>query len=237
MCPGHGKMRSSRGCAACPIDLFRNQVIFCTHPPRAAEVGPSGEMTMKITIIGATGFVGSALLAEALSRGHEVTAIVRNGSRVPAGPTVREVDASDAAALEPALKGQDVVISAFNGGWGDPDIYTKHRKGSTAIAPAAAKAGTRLIVVGGAGSLYAPDGSQFVDSDAFPAEWRGGGGGGGGAPPGPGGAYGHGRWPWARPRQQAGFMPGTACAANRPAFLKSDWSSAPPFRACSSRAR
>lgn len=129
---------------------------------------------MKITIIGATGFVGSALLAEALSRGHEVTAIVRNGSRVPAGPTVREVDASDAAALEPALKGQDVVISAFNGGWGDPDIYTKHRKGSTAIATAAAKAGTRLIVVGGAGSLYAPDGSQFVDSDAFPAEWRDG---------------------------------------------------------------
>jgi putative NADH-flavin reductase len=129
---------------------------------------------MKITIIGATGFVGSALLSEALSRGHEVTAIVRDGSRVPAGPAVREIDASDAAALEPALQAQDVVISSFNGGWGDPDIYAKHSKGSAAIAAAAANAGTRLIVVGGAGSLYAPDGSQFVDSDAFPKEWKDG---------------------------------------------------------------
>lgn len=129
---------------------------------------------MKITIIGATGFVGSALLAEALSRGHSVVAIVRDGSRVPAGATVREIDASDTAALEPALKGQDVIISAFNGGWGDPDIYARHSKGSAAIAAAAGRAGTRLIVVGGAGSLYAPDGSQFVDSDAFPKEWKDG---------------------------------------------------------------
>jgi len=127
---------------------------------------------MKITIIGATGFVGSALLTEALSRGHDVTAIVRDGSRVPAGPTVREIDASDAGALEPVLKGQDVVISAFNPGWDDPEIYAKYRQGSAAIAAAAAKAGVRLIVVGGAGSLYAPDGSQFVDSDAFPAQWK-----------------------------------------------------------------
>lgn len=128
---------------------------------------------MKIAIIGATGYVGSAVLKEAASRGHEVTAIVRNTAKIPPLPGVsaRALDVNDTAALQQALSGQELVISAFNPGWGDPEIYTKHRQGSAAIAHAAKQAGLRLIEVGGAGSLYAPDGSQFVDAPDFPADY------------------------------------------------------------------
>lgn len=131
---------------------------------------------MKIVLIGASGFVGTAVLKEAVERGHSVTAIVRNPGKVAAadGVTVKKLDVTDGEALTEALKGHDAVISAFNGGWGDPDIYEKHRKGSKAIAQAAEKAGTRLIEVGGAGSLYAPDGTQFVDGPEFPEAYRAG---------------------------------------------------------------
>jgi len=131
---------------------------------------------MKIALIGASGFVGAAVLKEAASRGHTVTALVRNPGKVEqlAGVTAKQVDVTDSKALAQALAGQDVVISAFNGGWGDPDIYRKHLEGSKAIADAAKAAKVRVIVVGGAGSLQAPDGSQFVDSPDFPAAYKDG---------------------------------------------------------------
>jgi uncharacterized protein len=131
---------------------------------------------MKIALIGASGFVGAAILKEAASRGHKVTAIARNTGKVEQldGVTTKAIDVSDVAGLTSAIAGHDAVISAFNGGWGDPDIYRKHRDGSRAIASAAKAAKTRLIMIGGAGSLYAPDGSQFVDSPEFPKEWKDG---------------------------------------------------------------
>lgn len=129
---------------------------------------------MKIALIGASGFVGGALLKEAASRGHSVTAIARNPDKIETVDHVAAVkgDVTDSAALAKILAGHDVVISAFNGGWGDPDIYNKHLAGSRAIAAAAKAAGTRLVAIGGAGSLHAPDGSQFVDSAEFPAEYK-----------------------------------------------------------------
>jgi putative NADH-flavin reductase len=121
---------------------------------------------MKIALIGASGFVGGAILKEAVSRGHAVTAIARDAGKVEQldGVTPKAVDATDVAGLTSAIAGHDAAISAFNGGWGDPDIYRKHLDGSRTIVSAAKAAKTRLIVVGGAGSLHAPDGSQFVDS-------------------------------------------------------------------------
>jgi putative NADH-flavin reductase len=114
------------------------------------------------------------VLKEAVSRGHAVTAIVRNPSKVvpQAGVSAVKADVGDSKQLAATLAGSDVVISAFNGGWGDPEIYDKHLSGSRAIVSAAKTAGVRLIVVGGAGSLHAPDGSQFVDSPHFPADYR-----------------------------------------------------------------
>ncbi|MIL09178.1 NAD-dependent epimerase/dehydratase family protein [Salmonella enterica subsp. enterica] len=131
---------------------------------------------MKIALIGATGFVGSAALAELLARGHTITAIARDTTKIAPAPnlTVKQVDVNDVDALADAARGNDVVISTFNGGWSNPDIYNAHVNGSRAIHAATKKAGVRLIAVGGAGSLYAPDGSQFVDGPDFPAEYKAG---------------------------------------------------------------
>lgn len=68
---------------------------------------------MKIAIIGATGRVGTRLIDEALRRGHQVTAIARTASKLPAraGLTTKDVDVADQAALSAALVGHDVAHS------------------------------------------------------------------------------------------------------------------------------
>ncbi|WP_429111146.1 NAD(P)-dependent oxidoreductase [Aeromonas rivipollensis] len=129
---------------------------------------------MKIALIGASGFVGSAILDEAVSRGHSVTAIVRDTSKVAPHPqiTTVAVDAQDPQALADVLKGQDRVISAYNPGWTAPDIYDQYLKGASAIVEAAKAAHSWLLVVGGAGSLEIAPGVQLVDTPDFPAEWK-----------------------------------------------------------------
>lgn len=132
---------------------------------------------MKIALIGATGFVGTHLLEEALQRGHEVTAIVRDPSKI-GNPheklTVVKGDITKVDELAEQLKGHDVIVSAFNPGWTNPNIYADFVAGSKDIEAAAEKSGVkRLIAIGGAGSLYI-DGKQLVDSPDFPAEYKAG---------------------------------------------------------------
>ncbi|SPE57343.1 putative NADH-flavin reductase [Streptomyces netropsis] len=70
---------------------------------------------MRITVFGAAGNVGSRVVAEALSRGHEVTAVVRNPARfpqLPAGAEARVGDASNPEDVARLSAGQDVVIGA-----------------------------------------------------------------------------------------------------------------------------
>lgn len=132
---------------------------------------------MNIALIGATGFVGKAVLEELLSRGHTVRALQRDAAKLVARPglTVRSVDVlGDGASLAAELAGVDAVVSAFNAGWGNPNLHDDFLRGSDAIAAAAREAGVRLIVVGGAGSLFIAPGQQLVDSPAFPAEWKSG---------------------------------------------------------------
>lgn len=130
---------------------------------------------MKIALIGATGFVGTHLLEEALQRGHEVTAIVRDPSKIanPADKlTVVKGDIKNVAELAAQLKGNDVVISAFNPGWANPNIYNDFIAGSKDIEAAVEQSGVkRLITIGGAGSLFI-EGKQLVDSPEFPAEYK-----------------------------------------------------------------
>ena len=128
---------------------------------------------MNIALIGATGFVGSALLEELLNRGHQVRALLRNPAKLAprAGLEVRAVDVLEGD-LAAELLGVDAVVSAFNAGWGNPNLYDDFLRGSDAIAAAARDAGLRLLVVGGAGSLFIAPGQQLVDSPAFPAEWK-----------------------------------------------------------------
>ncbi|EPL6454174.1 MULTISPECIES: NAD(P)-dependent oxidoreductase [Providencia] len=128
---------------------------------------------MKISIIGATGFVGKALVAEALRRHHQVTAISRHSNTLPqhAHLITESGDITDVAWLTSRLKGQDVVISAFNGGWQNPNLYQDTVKGNNAILQAVQKASVkRFIVVGGAGSLKIAPNLDLIDSPDFPAE-------------------------------------------------------------------
>ena len=122
-------------------------------------------------VIGATGFVGSPVVNELLRRGYQVKAMARNVSQIPKNDHIQavSVDINDVDALSEALKGSDAVISAYNAGWSNPDLYRDFLKGSENIEKAVEKSGIkRLIVVGGAGSLYTADGKQIVDSPDFP---------------------------------------------------------------------
>ena len=129
---------------------------------------------MKIALIGATGFVGAALLDELLNRGHAVRALQRDATRLAARPglDVRSVDVLGSPDLAAEFAGVDAVISAYNAGWANPQLHDDFLRGSARIADAARMAGVRLIVVGGAGSLFIAPGQQLVDSPAFPAEWK-----------------------------------------------------------------
>jgi putative NADH-flavin reductase len=132
---------------------------------------------MKIALIGATGFVGSAVLKELLARGHEVRALVRDPGKLAAQAGLQAVkaDVTDAAAVAEAVRGVDAVISAYNPGWGHADLHDEFLRGSAAINAGVKAAGVkRLLVVGGAGSLYIAPGQQLVDSPDFPAEWKAG---------------------------------------------------------------
>ena len=133
---------------------------------------------MKIALIGATGFVGSAVLNEALQRGHEVTAIARNTDKITkrdAKLKTVTADIDDIANLAKILTGHDAVVSAFNAGWTNPNLYADFIKGSEAIQKAVKGSGVkRLLVVGGAGSLEIAPGVQLVDTPEFPEQWKSG---------------------------------------------------------------
>jgi uncharacterized protein len=125
---------------------------------------------MKIALIGATGFVGTAVLAELLDRKHQVTALVRNPAKmeVRANLTAQALDVNDAARVAAAVRGHDAVISAFNPGWDVADLYGKFLQGSAAIERGVEASGVkRLLVVGGAGSLFVAPGVQMVDTPEF----------------------------------------------------------------------
>ena len=130
---------------------------------------------MHIALIGATGFVGTALLNELLQRGHRVTALARDPAKLPLreGLTVVQANATDAAQVAQAVRGVDAVASAYNPGWTHPDLHDEFLRGSRAITAGVKAAGVqRLLVVGGAGSLYVAPNLQLIDTPDFPAEYK-----------------------------------------------------------------
>jgi uncharacterized protein len=129
---------------------------------------------MHIALIGASGFVGSALLKEALLRGHTVTALVSQPQKLaPASNLVTvKTDVNDTATLASQLKGHDAVLSAFSG-HAQADVEGYYLKGLRSIIAATREAGVgRLLVVGGAGSLEVAPGVQLLDTPGFPAAYR-----------------------------------------------------------------
>ncbi len=132
---------------------------------------------MKIALIGASGFVGTVLVNEFLNRGHQVTAIARNLDQISehSNLTVVKADVTDKAGLTEAIKGNDAVVSAFNAGWTNPNLYQDFLEGAKTIQAAVKAAGVkRFLFIGGAGSLYGPDGTQLVDGPHFPEAYKAG---------------------------------------------------------------
>jgi putative NADH-flavin reductase len=119
-----------------------------------------------IALIGATGRVGSRLLEEALRRGHSVTAVARNASAKlgdRAGVKTVDADVLDAAALQKAVAGHDAVFSAARFAGIPPQAI---------IEPVKRAGVPRLLVVGGAASLFAAPGVKLFDTPTFPEAYK-----------------------------------------------------------------
>ena len=127
----------------------------------------------KIAVIGATGFVGTQVVKELANRGYFVNALARNTSKIEESENVKAiaVDVYNTSELAEILKGNDAVISTFNPGWTNPNIFEDFLKGAESIEKAVEESGVkRFITVGGAGSLYIAEGLQLIDTPEFPAE-------------------------------------------------------------------
>ncbi|MDB5712392.1 MAG: NAD-dependent epimerase/dehydratase [Sphingomonas bacterium] len=115
---------------------------------------------MKVALIGASGKVGQRLVAELTGRAHEVTGVARQPAET--GVPMMVADANDRTALAAAIRGNDALMVA--GRFVSMDAAT--------ILGAVADAGVpRLLVVGGAGTLFIAPGLQLVDAPGMPAEF------------------------------------------------------------------
>ncbi|MEU9177301.1 NAD(P)H-binding protein [Streptomyces sp. NPDC048550] len=129
----------------------------------------------KIALFGATGTIGALVLREALGRGHEVTAVVRDPSKLgDCGAEVLRGDVLDPHSVAEAAAGRDVVVSAIGPGSGDPGMLVTAAKsligGVCTLGPGIPR--PRVIVVGGAGSLRTPGGPLVWDAAGVPESVR-----------------------------------------------------------------
>jgi putative NADH-flavin reductase len=123
---------------------------------------------MKVVLFGATGKSGSRLMKELVSRGHKVTAVARDVSKLPASSdvAVKQDDLSDVGRTAEVVRGADAVISAYAPPANDTDalIGVTQRQ-----VEAVRQAGVdRLLVVGGAGGLEVAPGVSLIDSGYLP---------------------------------------------------------------------
>ena len=133
---------------------------------------------MKVAIIGATGFIGSKILTEAVSRGHSATAISRHPENVSTQDRTRavKVEVTDVPALTEALRGHDAVIHSASPPREmemDPKIATQLAITNAIIAATKAAGVKRMLAVGGAGTLKI-DGVRHLDRPDFPQQFIGG---------------------------------------------------------------
>ena len=127
---------------------------------------------MKIAVIGATGLVGNAAVLELAARGHQVTAFARNVAKVAQSPNVTAVAADvNAPDFAGKLAGFDAVVSAFNAGWGNPNLAQDVKTGyDNLLAAFKAAQLPYYLIIGGAGSLNVAPNLQLVDTPDFPAD-------------------------------------------------------------------
>ncbi len=126
---------------------------------------------MKIGVLGASGWIGSAVVREALARGHELTAIVHQRGRleVPDGVQIVEAEATDPSSVVAAVIGLDAVVFAVSGKRAATPPQTEV---AAALLDALPRAGVRrLIAVGSAGGLESA-GTRLMDHAGFLEEWK-----------------------------------------------------------------
>ncbi|RDU96983.1 NAD(P)-dependent oxidoreductase [Trinickia dinghuensis] len=130
------------------------------------------QQRLKIALFGATGMIGSRIAAEALARGHEVTAIVRRPKAVDGLPELKVIagDLFDAAASAAQIAGFDVIASAYGPAHDDASKVIEATRSLVGLARAAGV--KRLVAVGGAGSLEVAPGKQLVDTEGFPDAYK-----------------------------------------------------------------
>ena len=123
---------------------------------------------MKIAVLAANGKLGSLIVKEAVERGNDVTAIVREENKTVAKKSIKK-DILDLT--ENDLKDFDVVITAF-GAWTE-DTLPLHKTTLEHLSNILANKNTRLLVVGGAGSLYTDDSlkTQLFETSDFPTDY------------------------------------------------------------------
>jgi putative NADH-flavin reductase len=126
---------------------------------------------MNVVLFGATGMIGSRVLKELVSRGHTVTAVARDPSRIPNEPGVKAVqgDVLNTAAVAEIAKGSDAVISAYSPG---PNVGVIVDATKSLIAGLKQAGVKRFIEVGGAGSLFVAPNVRLIDAPNFPEEYR-----------------------------------------------------------------
>jgi putative NADH-flavin reductase len=121
-----------------------------------------------IVIFGGTGYAGSAIAAEAVRRGHSVTVVSPSDSAAPSGTAKRQGSITDAALIDELASGADVVLVATRAASGELS------QALPSLTGAAAKHGSRLGFMGGAGSLHVSEGGpRVVDGPDFPAAHKG----------------------------------------------------------------
>lgn len=134
---------------------------------------------MRVVLYGATGMIGSRILKELLARGHSVTAVVRDPSKLQPQDSLKieKGDITDADSIAKLAWGADVVVSAYAppvaGNGPDPAKVHQLVEATRALIAGARGAGSpRIIMVGGAGSLEVSPGLQIVDSPSFPEPYK-----------------------------------------------------------------
>lgn len=127
---------------------------------------------MKLVVLGASGWIGSHIVAEVKSRGHQVTALVRNPKKYDvADVNVKTFDLSDNSSLSDVITDESVFVAAIGGrALGNHNIVANTATRLLNELPHTAI--ERLVWVGGAGSLTAAPNVKLVDTPEFPAEYK-----------------------------------------------------------------
>jgi putative NADH-flavin reductase/pimeloyl-ACP methyl ester carboxylesterase len=133
----------------------------------------ASSLPLRIAVIGASGHLGGAVAREALARGHELTAIARDESRLQGleGARVTAADVLDPEAMARVLAGHDAVVAALKAR-DDSELDVVPGAARTLLAALPRAGVRRLLFVGGGGTLLSASGQRFVDAPDFPEQYK-----------------------------------------------------------------